>query len=142
MITYDDFAKVDIRAGTRPADLEIAANDDSGSGAPANPGAAAGEVVEGMTVAPLNGALRRRFDIPETVDGLVVTAVSPQSRAGRMQFQPGFVIMQANGRSLGSAADLKGAVETVKSAGRPGVLLLVRTPQGNRPVVLPLQDKN
>ncbi|MCV0415403.1 MAG: Do family serine endopeptidase [Brevundimonas sp.] len=133
---------IDIRAGTRPADLEIAANDDSGSGAPANPGAAAGEVVEGMTVAPLNGALRRRFDIPETVDGLVVTAVSPQSRAGRMQFQPGFVIMQANGRSLGSAADLKGAVETVKSAGRPGVLLLVRTPQGNRPVVLPLEGKN
>ena len=40
------------------------------------------------------------------------------------------------------AETVKGAVEAVKSAGRPGVLLLVRTPRGNSPIVLPLQDKN
>ena len=133
---------VNIRAGTRPANLEVASSGDSSSGAPANPGAASGEVVEGMTVAPVTGALRRRFDIPDSVDGLVVTAVSPQSRAAALRFQPGMVILQANGRSVRSAADLKGAVETVKNAGRPGVLLLMRTPQGNAPVVLPLGDKN
>lgn len=134
---------VNVRAGTRPADLETAVtNDNDGSGMPNNPGAAAGEVVEGLTIAPVSAALRSRFDIPEGVQGLVVTAVSQQSRAGRLGFQPGMVILQANGRSVGSTADFKGAVEAVKSAGRPGVLLLVRTPRGNSPIVLPLQDKN
>ena len=95
-----------------------------------------------MSVAPITGALRSRFDLPDNVEGLVITAVSPQSRAGQLRFQPGMVILQANGRRVGSVADLKGAVETVKNAGRPGVLLLMRTPQGNAPVVLPLGDKN
>ena len=72
----------------------------------------------------------------------MVTNVNQQSRAGRLGFQPGMVILQANGRSVGSTADLKGAVEAVKGAGRPGILLLVRTPRGNSPIVLPLQDKN
>jgi serine protease Do len=133
---------VNIRAGTRPTNLEVAAAGGDGSDAPNAPGATAGEVVEGMTVAPITGALRSRFDLPDNVEGLVVTAVSPQSRAGQLRFQPGMVIMQANGRRVGSVADLKGAVETVKNAGRPGVLLLMRTPQGNAPVVLPLGDKN
>ncbi|WP_295192539.1 Do family serine endopeptidase [uncultured Brevundimonas sp.] len=134
---------VNVRAGTRPANLETAVtSDNDGSGMPNNPGAAAGEVVEGLTIAPVSAALRSRFDIPEGVQGLVVTAVSQQSRAGRLGFQPGMVILQANGRSVDSTADFKGAVEAVKSAGRPGVLLLVRTPRGNSPIVLPLQDKN
>ena len=132
-----------VRAGTRPANLEVAGADNGdGSETPSAPGAATGEVVEGLTVAPINGALRGRFDIPEGVQGLVVTNVSQQSRAGRLGFQPGMVIIQANGRSVGSASDLKGAVEAVKGAGRPGILLLVRTPRGNSPIVLPLQDKN
>lgn len=134
---------VNVRSGTRPANLEVAGNSAQGMpGAPSNPGAASGEVVEGLTVVPLTSALRNRFDIPTGVEGLVVTAVNPQSRAARLRFQPGMVILQANGRNVGSISDLKSAVEAVKNAGRPGVLLLVRTPQGNSPVVLPLQDKN
>ena len=134
---------INVRSGSRPANLETAsAGSDDESGGPTNPGAAAGEVVEGLTVAPVNAALRSRFGLPADVQGLVVTAVGQQSRAARLGFQPGMVVIQANGRSVGSAADLKGAVEAVKSAGRPGILLLMRTPRGNSPVVLPLQDKN
>ena len=134
---------ISVRSGTRPANLEVAsANDDEGSAAPTNPAAPAGEVIEGLTVAPVTAALRSRFDLPGDVEGLVITAVNQQSRAGRLGFQPGMVILQANGRRVGSTADLKGAVETVKNANRPGVLLLMRTPRGNAPIVLPLGDKN
>ena len=123
---------INVRSGSRPANLETAsAGSDDESGGPTNPGAAAGEVVEGLTVAPVNAALRSRFGLPADVQGLVVTAVGQQSRAARLGFQPGMVVIQANGRSVGSAADLKGAVEAVKSAGRPGILLLMRTPRGN-----------
>ncbi|MNJ80654.1 hypothetical protein D3C77_791160 [compost metagenome] len=55
-----------------------------------------------------------------------------------MQMPAGTVILRANNRSVSSAADLKAAVDAAKAAGRPGVLLLVRTPNGNSSVVLEL----
>nr|WP_314437689.1 Do family serine endopeptidase [uncultured Brevundimonas sp.] len=130
---------VTVRSGTRPSNLSTsAANDEEGAETPGKPSATAGEVVEGLTVAPISAALRSRYELPADVQGVVVTAVDQSSRAGRMSFQPGLVIIQANGRSVSSVADLKAAVQAVKSAGRPGILLLVRTPRGNTPVVLPL----
>lgn len=50
----------------------------------------------------------------------------------------GAVILRANNRVVSSAADLKAAVDAARSAGRPGVLLLVRTSSGNTSVVLEL----
>jgi serine protease Do len=48
------------------------------------------------------------------------------------------VIVLADQRAVRSAADLRAAVARVRQAGREGIVLLVRTAQGNRPVVLPL----
>ncbi|MGO4411088.1 Do family serine endopeptidase, partial [Brevundimonas sp. M-11_2] len=128
---------VNVRAGTRPANLGAPdAGKDPEAETPNAP-AAVGEAVEGLTVAPISAALRSRYDLSAEVQGLVVTAVSPQSRAGRLGFQPGMVIVQADGRRVSSVKDLQDAVERVKSSGRPGVLLLVRTPNGNAPIVLP-----
>jgi serine protease Do len=133
---------VTIRSGTRPADLAAlnASPDGTPDGEPSRPVAPAGEVVEGMTLAPVDEALRSRYSIPEGITGLAITAVSETSRAGRLGFQPGFVILQANNRQMRSAADLRGVIAEARTAGREGVLLLVRTPQGNRPVVLALSE--
>ena len=97
----------------------------------------AGEKVEGLTVAPISAALRSRYDLAETVRGVVVTAVEARSEAGRLRFQPGMVIVQANGRNVSTVRELRDAVEAARSANRPGVLLLVRTSAGNAPIVLP-----
>ena len=131
-----------VRSGTRPAGLGTTATGEDGGSGPNAPGAAVGESVEGLTVAPISGALRDRYDIPNGVNGVLITSVDQQSRAGRLGFQPGFVIVQANGRPVGSVADLRSAVAAVRDAGRPGVLLLVRTPRGNSPIVLPLNGAN
>ena len=58
---------------------------------PGRPAAPAGEVVEGMTVAPLTDALRQRYSIAESVRGLVITAVTDTSRAGRAGVPAGTV---------------------------------------------------
>ena len=47
------------------------------------------------------------------------------------------VVVQADGRRVSSVKELQETVARVKSAGRPGVLLLVRTTNGNAPIVLP-----
>ncbi|MBW8305232.1 MAG: Do family serine endopeptidase [Brevundimonas sp.] len=130
---------IEVRSGTRPADINAQA-DTAAPEADEAPkaGPASGEVVEGLSVAPLTAAVRDRFDLPERVEGLVVNAVAPNSRAAREGFQPGLVIMQANSRPVRTVAELRSAVAAVRQAGRSGILLLVRTPSGNQPVVLPL----
>ncbi len=128
---------INVRAGTRPANLGAAEAEAGDEAAPDAPTVAVGEKVEGLTVAPITAALRSRYDLPDNARGVVVTAVEPRSEAGRLRIQPGMVIVQADGRNLTSVKDLRDAVEAVRTARRPGVLLLVRTPNGNAPVVLP-----
>ena len=128
---------ITVRAGTRPANLGAAEAEAGDEAAPDAPAAVAGEKVEGLTVAPISAALRSRYDLAETVRGVVVTAVEARSEAGRLRFQPGMVIVQANGRNVSTVRELRDAVEAARSANRPGVLLLVRTSAGNAPIVLP-----
>ncbi len=134
---------LNVRSGTRPSDIAALQNgsSDDQDAQPDRPVAPSGEVVEGMTLAPLSDALRSRYSIAEGVRGLVITAVTETSRAGRAQVQPGFVILQANGRQVSTAAELRGVIDQARAANRDGVLLLLRIPQGNRPFVLELEDK-
>ena len=53
-----------------------------------------GLVIPGVTLAPLDGDLRRRFDIPNTVAGLVVTESSGEEQTIRK----GVVIVEINGQ--------------------------------------------
>ena len=127
-----------VNAGRRPSEAELRAGLGEDEGEQAAPSAPAGQAVEGMTATGITPALRQRYSIPDGVNGVVVTAVEPRSKAGQMQMPAGTVIMRANNRVVSSAADLKAAVDAARSAGRPGVLLLVRTSSGNTSVVLEL----
>ena len=129
---------LDVRAGRRPSEAELRAGLGEDQGEAATPSAPTGQAVEGMTVTGITPALRQRYSLPDGVNGVVVTAVEPRSKAGQMQMPAGTVIMRANNRTVSSSADLKAAVDAARSAGRPGVLLLVRTPNGNSSVVLEL----
>jgi len=128
---------ITLRAGTRPANLGAAEAEAGDEATPDAPAAVAGEKVEGLTVAPITAALRSRYDLADSVRGVVVTAVEARSEAGRLRFQPGMVIVQANGRNVTTVRELRDAVEAARTARRPGVLLLVRTSGGNAPIVLP-----
>lgn len=134
---------VTVRSGTRPADVNaLDGNEDESEGGlqPNRPQAPTGEVVEGMTVAPLTEALRQRYSIDDRVRGLVITGVVPTSEAGRIQVPVGTVILQVNGRPVATAAEFREQVSAARAANRDSVLVLFRTPQGNRPFVLELSD--
>ncbi|WP_409020058.1 Do family serine endopeptidase [Brevundimonas vesicularis] len=129
---------LNVRAGRRPSESELQAGLNGEEGGSAMPSAPAGETVEGMTVAPLSGALRQRYSIPAEVSGVVVTGVTPRSKPAEVGMQPGTVIQRANGRPVTTAAEFKAAVDAARAANRPGVLLLLRTPSGNTSWVLEL----
>ena len=129
---------LEVRAGRRPSETELRAGLGEDEGEQATPSAPVGQAVEGMTVTGITPALRQRYSIPDGVSGVVVTAVEPRSKAGQIGMPAGTVILRANNRTVSSAAELKAAVDAARSAARPGVLLLVRTPNGNTSIVLEL----
>jgi serine protease Do len=123
-----------IRVRARPPESELNNRPDQDSD---NPSAqeGAGVSVGGLTVAPMSDALRRRYSIPAAVNGLVVTAAET---IGELNFRPGFVITRSGSGPIRTSAELQAAIDAARRANRPGVFLIVWTPQGNTPIVLPL----
>jgi serine protease Do len=123
-----------IRVRVRPSETELNNRSDQD---PDNPSApeGAGVSVGGLTVAPMSEALRRRYSIPAPVNGLVVTAAET---IGELNFRPGFVITRSGTGPIRTPAELQAAIDAARRANRPGVFLIVWTPQGNTPIVLPL----
>lgn len=122
---------VNVRAGTRPADINAAFEEGSrSSGAPGQPQAEKGETVLGMTVGPVPSAMRERYGLSATEGGVLITAVEARSPAAREGAVAGILIDRVNYVRVNSVAEFKAAVEAARAAGRPSVLLAVRAPTG------------
>ncbi|RZJ84442.1 MAG: PDZ domain-containing protein [Brevundimonas sp.] len=132
---------ITVRSGTRPSEATLRGGENGGADEGQTPRSEqnqAGETVAGLTLAPLNTATRERYSVPATVtSGVVVTDVVSTTARG-IGFQPGFVILRAGNSPVNSVADVRAAEAAARSAGRTNIFLLVRTPAGNRPVVLEL----
>jgi serine protease Do len=70
-------------------------------------------------------------------EGVVVTQVDPNGTAGE-QFQAGDVILDINGRSVSSPADVRKAVSDAQSDGKRSVLMRVKSNQGTHFVAVAL----
>jgi serine protease Do len=132
---------VSVRSGTRPSEAVLRgdnAGGEEGGQSPQGEQNQSGETVAGLTLAPLNATTRQRYSVPTTVQsGVVVTDVVGSTARG-IGFQPGFVILRAGNAPVNSVADVRAAETAARAANRTSIFLLVRTPQGNRPVVLEL----
>jgi len=129
---------INVRAGRRPSEADLQGGTQGADASPSTPNAPSGSVVEGMRIAPMSDALRQRYSVPADVNGVVVTDVARGSKAAGLGMPAGVVIMRANNRAMNTPADLEAAVAAAKAANRPGILLLVRAPNGNTSIVLPL----
>jgi len=124
---------INVRSGVRPPESELLTDSDQdGSERPGNaPVAPQGQAVEGATVTSVTPALRSRYGIPEAVTGVIVTAVERGTPAAEAGLQAGLVINRAGNRTINTAAELATAVQEIKAAGRPSILLFV-TAAGQR----------
>jgi len=106
-----------VTLGQREAEQKIAAAAPSSAGEDILSGEA------GVKVAELTAAARQQFRIPETISGVVVTAVKPGSPGADAGLQPGVVILQVDGEPVASAATLKKKLADAKASGKDAVLL-------------------
>ena len=70
--------------------------------------------------------MREKFELADTVKGVVVTAVDPGSEAATKGIQPGVVIEAVTQHPVSSPDDLRNALKTAQKSGRQSVLLQLR----------------
>jgi len=79
----------------------------------------------GMQLAPLDGELREELSVEKDIKGVAILEVDPESEAAKRRLGEGDVILQVDGKTVSTPADVKSAVEAVKKSGKKFALLRV-----------------
>ncbi|MFC3076432.1 DegQ family serine endoprotease [Shinella pollutisoli] len=98
-------------------------------GDPADTVAAAGKVL-GMSVGALDEAARQRFGIAESVQGVVITEVAPDSAAAERGIVAGDVIVEIGQEAVSTAEDVTKRIARLKSEDRRNALLMIADKTG------------
>ena len=86
----------------------------------------------GLELSALSEELRRRYKLKESLRGLIVTAVDPDSNAAEQNIEAGLVVVEVSGEAVTSTAEVQKRVEALKKAGKKSALLLLITPAGEQ----------
>jgi serine protease Do len=96
--------------------------------------------VLGLTLSAITPELVEQFQIAET-EGLVVTAVAPESDAAGKGVLPGDVITEAGQKPVLTTEDLTAQIEAARDGGRTSLLLLIRRAGDPRFVAVVLDEE-
>ncbi|KAF0232274.1 MAG: protease [Beijerinckiaceae bacterium] len=96
--------------------------------------------VLGLDVAPLNAETRKRFNIKDGIEGVVVLKVDPNSIAAERRVAVGDVIVEVQREAVKSAADIRKRLDALKAQGQKRALFYIASgPEGTlRYVTLPM----
>ena len=84
----------------------------------------------GLNLAGINEETRKRFNIKDTVKGVVVTRVDPNSPAADKRIVAGDVVVEVGQEAVATPADVARRIEQLRKDGRKSALLLVSNAQG------------
>ena len=112
------------------ARLEDGERSASAAGAgPTDPPAATRQAL-GLELSGMSEELRRRYGLKDSLKGVVITRVDPNSSAADKRIQAGEVIVEVGQEGVATPADVAKRVEALKKDGRKSALLLVSNAQG------------
>ena len=125
---------LDVTVGRRPSEEELAAQsfnpDEEIPDAAPQQGGGLIEKALGIQAIPLTPRIANQLGMSGETQGLVVTAVDPNSDAARKGIARGFVIMGANGTDVAGPEQLEAQISQAQSEGREALLLRVRARNG------------
>ncbi|MGH9486800.1 MAG: Do family serine endopeptidase [Terriglobales bacterium] len=108
----------------------------SGEAAPVSP-SSSGTPKLGITVTPLTPQLRSQLQLPDSLNGLLVQSVQPNSPAMIAGLSRGDVIEQANQHPIASAQELEKQIEATP----PGSAILLMVHQNGSDFILPISPE-
>jgi serine protease Do len=105
------------------------------------PGQAGPETLEslGLTLAPLDDAMREQLGLEPDSEGLMVMAVDQASEAFSKGLREGDLITEAGQQKIVRLQDLEDRISEAKDAGRKSILLLIRRGGDPRFVALSIE---
>lgn len=92
----------------------------------------------GLRTAPMNDQMRAKYKLGADTDGVVVTAVAPDSSALQAGLVPGDVIIRVQQSPIGAPADVQQSIDAAREQQRRYVVMLVRHHDSLRWVPLPV----
>jgi serine protease Do len=133
IIVWRDGKEVTLNAeiGEMPADQQVAA------AATEEPGDATPKL--GVALAQLTPDAKRSMDLPEDLEGAMVTDVQPGSPAAEKGLQRGDVIIEADHQKVTTPKTVSDAVRAAAERGDETILLLVKREGQDRFVAVPLE---
>jgi serine protease Do len=88
------------------------------------------EELLGLSLAPLTDELRNQYGIGDTVEGVIITEVKPDSPAAKKNVKPGDVIVEVTQEKVRQPQDVVSRLMAIKRSGRRSVLLLLSDAKG------------
>ena len=121
--------------GSRPE--RLASNDNGGddNGGRASAPATTAQAM-GLGLAAVTPDVRRAYNLDQSVQGVVVTKVDPNSDAADKGVQPGDVVVSISNRPVHTPQDIKASIADAQAAGRSAILVLLSGQNGQRFVAL------
>jgi serine protease Do len=128
-------ATVYVTVAERPTEEQLAklAGGGTGTAGATTTAPAIAQRALGLSLSPLTPDLARGANLPATAHGVIITAVDPNSNAGEQGLQRNDLIVSINNQPVTTPAQVIGAVDAARKAGRSSVLLLVQ--RGSTPGV-------
>jgi serine protease Do len=127
LLREGDILDVTVKIGRLPEEDEeeiVAEEEDQEMLAPEH------EDLLGLSLAPLTDALRQKYGINDGIEGVIITAVAPNSPAAEKKVKPGDVIVEVTQEEVRQPKDVVARLEAVKRSGRGRVLLLLSDAKG------------
>jgi serine protease Do len=148
MVVLRDGKRVNLTAtvGRRPPEDQLAQqyfdpNAKDNNTTPTPKGDTGSGVLEkslGIRAIPLTPQIASQLGLNQTVKGLVVTDVDPNSDAGQKGVDRGTVIFSANGQTVTTAAELEAIVKSAQASGRQAILLRAQA-RGGPAISVPIR---
>ena len=101
------------------------------AGEPAQPEQPVFKKVLGLDLVTMNDEMRKRFSIKDTVKGVLIAKVDPNSPAAEKRLAPGDVIVEVQQEAVATPDAVSKRIDSLKKDGKKSVLLLVANPQGD-----------
>jgi serine protease Do len=95
----------------------------------------------GLGLSSLTPLMRQQFNLDDSVSGVLVTDVLPNSEAAEKGFRAGMIILAVGNDEVMSPEDIETGIAAAREAGRENVLLLVTDGQGQRFVTLSIEEE-
>jgi len=104
--------------------------------APAVPAKPAAANALGLGLVALTPDAKRYYNLDDSVNGVLIGNVQPDSEAADKGLQAGEIIASVGNKPVRTPADIEQGIKDAKNAGRDNVLFLVTNQQGDRFVAL------